>query len=153
MRGDWLRSRTSCVGGAVAADADPTSEMARVLAADPGTSVDALAARAGLSDAASCAGASTGRSGTGPAFLARIARLQRFAKGAVLAPTLGIAELAAAAGYADQSHLAKDTRKFADRTPRELIGVLARSSLAVGADLDGRSVQDGCGPASARWAA
>ena len=40
--------RTGCVRGSrasrrVAADADPTIEMARVLAADPGTSVDALA--------------------------------------------------------------------------------------------------------------
>ena len=126
--------------------------MARVLAADPGTSVDALAARAGLS-ARQLRRRFDRAVGYGPAFLARVARLQRFAKGAVLAPTLGIAELAAAAGYADQSHLAKDTRAFAGRTPRELIGALAGSSLAVGDELDGRSVQDGAGPAGARWAA
>ena len=65
----------------------------------------------------------------------------------------GIAELAAAAGYVDQSHLAKDVRAIADRTPRQLLGVLAGSSLAVDVGADDRSVQDATGPAAARWAA
>ena len=132
--------------------ADPTIGMAHVLVVDPGTSVGALAERAGLS-ARQLRRRFDRTVGYGPAFLARVARLQRFAKGAVRAPGLGIAELAAAAGYADQSHLAKDTRAIADRTPRELIGVLGCSSLAVSGDLDGRSVQDTDRPAHARWAA
>ena len=143
---DLVRSRPEAAG------ADATIEMARVLAVDPGTSVDVLADRAGLSPR-QLRRRFERAVGYGPAFLARVVRLQRFAKGAVRAPTLGIAELAAAAGYTDQSHLAKDTRAFADRTPRELIGVLARSSLAVGDDLDGRSVQDVDRPTHARWAA
>ena len=134
------------------AAADPTIELAGVLATDPGTSVDALAERAGLSTR-QLRRRFERAVGYGPAFLARVSRLQRFAKGAVRVPALGIAELAAAAGYADQSHLAKDTRAFVGRTPRELIGVLAGSSLAVGGDLDGRSVQDGGASVQAPWAA
>ena len=60
--------------------------------------------------------------GYGPAFLARVARLQRFAKAAVRSPELGLAELAAAAGYADQSHLGQghpgDRRPHAARADR-----------------------------------
>ena len=79
---------------------------------------------------ASCAAGSTAPSGTGrrssPASPGSSASPR-----ARCGPGPGIAELATAAGYADQAHLAKDVRAFADRTPRELLGVLARSSLAV----------------------
>ena len=68
--------------------------------------------------------------GYGPAFLARIARLQRFARAAARSPGRSVAELAVFAGYVDQAHLAKDCRSIADVTPRELIAVLPRTSLA-----------------------
>jgi AraC-like DNA-binding protein len=132
--------------------ADPTIEMATYVVADPSTSVDALADRAGVS-ARQLRRRFDRTVGYGPAFLARVARLQRFARGAVRSPALGIAELAASAGYVDQSHLAKDVRAIADRTPRQLIGVLAGSSLAVDVGRDDRSVQDATGPAAAGWAA
>ena len=114
--------------------------------------MDVLADRAGLS-ARQLRRRFDRAVGYGPAFLARVARLQRFAKAAVRSPELGLAELAAVAGYADQPHLAKDTRAITDRTPRQLIAVLGLSSLAVGGDLDGRSVQDADRPADGRWAA
>ena len=79
--------------------------------------------------------------------------LQRFATVAVRRPELGLAELAVTAGYGDQSHLAKDARTFAGRTPRELLGTLGRSSLAVHLAIDGRSVQDGRARPGGRWAA
>jgi AraC-like DNA-binding protein len=133
-------------------DVDPTVELASLLAHDPGTSVDALGDHAGVS-ARQLRRRFDRAVGYGPAFYGRIARLQRFAAGAVRRPDLGLAELAAAAGYADQPHLAKDARAIAGRTPRELIGVLDRSSLAVGVRTDGRSVQDAARAGGARWAA
>jgi len=74
--------------------------------------------------------------GYGPAFYARIARLQRFARAAARWPGRGLAELAAVAGYVDQPHLAKDCRSLARMTPRELVRALPQTSVAV------RSVQD-----------
>ena len=69
--------------------------------------------------------------GYGPAFFARIARMQRFARRAARAPHLGIAEVAAGSGYADQAHAAKDCRAIAGMTPRQLIAALPRTSVAV----------------------
>jgi transcriptional regulator GlxA family with amidase domain len=128
--------------------ADATAAIAAVVAAEPSTSVDVLADRAGVS-ARQLRRRFERAVGYGPAFLSRVARLQRFATGAVRSPGRGLAELAAAAGYADQSHLAKDTRAIAGRTPTELLAVLPRSSLAV----DVRSVQDPAAPPARRWAA
>jgi AraC-like DNA-binding protein len=45
-------------------------------------------------------------------------------------PERGIAELAIAAGYVDQPHLAKDCRALAGVTPRQLIELLPRTSVA-----------------------
>jgi len=60
--------------------------------------------------------------GYGPAVLARILRVQRFLAIARSAgrPT-GLAELALAAGYFDQPHLARDVRDIAGTTPRALL--------------------------------
>ena len=133
-------------------DVDDTVALAGVLAADPRAGVDALAGRAGLS-ARQLRRRFDRAVGYGPAFFARVARLQRFATVAVRRPELGLAELAVTAGYGDQSHLAKDARTFAGRTPRELLGTLGRSSLAVHLAIDGRSVQDGRARPGGRWAA
>ena len=133
-------------------EVDDTVGLAGALAADPRAGVDALAGRAGLS-ARQLRRRFDRAVGYGPAFFARIARLQRFATAAVRRPELGLAELAVTAGYGDQSHLAKDARAFAGRTPRELLGTLGRSSLAVHLAADGRSVQDGVARPGARWAA
>lgn len=127
---------------------DPTTDLAALVAGDPSYGVATLAAVTGVStrqlrrrfDRAV---------GYGPAFYARIARLQRFAKAAVGWPDRGLAELAAGAGYADQSHLGKDTRDLAGRTPAELTATLPRSSLAV----DVRSVRDATAAGRRRLAA
>jgi AraC-like DNA-binding protein len=69
--------------------------------------------------------------GYGPKMFARIARLQRFLAYAAhppsAAPTAigrrpGLAELALAAGYADQPHLTRECRALAGVTPSALIG-------------------------------
>jgi AraC-like DNA-binding protein len=85
--------------------------------------------------------------GYGPAFYARIARLQRFATLALRWPQRGLAELAASAGYTDQSHHGRDTRDIAGRTPTELAATLAGSSVDV------RSVPDRSPASTRRWAA
>jgi AraC-like DNA-binding protein len=85
--------------------------------------------------------------GYGPAFYARVARLQRFAALALRWPERGLAELAASAGYSDQSHLGRDTRDIAGRTPTELTATL------VGSSVDVRSVPDRSAVATRRWAA
>lgn len=63
--------------------------------------------------------------GLSPKRYAQIARLQRFLR---LAKTgsAGLAEVAATAGYSDQSHLNREARGLSGLTPREL--VLPRSS-------------------------
>ena len=135
---DFVRGRVG--------EAEPTVRMAHRLAADPALSVARLADTAGVSprqlrrrfDRAV---------GYGPAFFARIVRLQRFAVGALRHPERTIADLAATAGYADQAHLARDARAITDRTPRQLVGVLGRSSVDPGGG-DGRSVQDRRRPAA-----
>jgi AraC-like DNA-binding protein len=122
--------------------ADPTADLAALVASDPSFGVDALAAETGVSTRQ--LRRRFDRSvGYGPAFFARVARLQRFAMAALGCPGRGLAELAVSAGYADQSHLAKDSRDLAGRTPAELVATLAFSSIAVDIrPVDGRSVQD-----------
>lgn len=137
---DLVRRRSASV--------DPTVALAAELRHDPDASAGALVERSGVS-ARQLRRRFDRSVGYGPAFLARVARLQRFATGAVRQPDLGLAELAATAGYVDQSHLAKDARAIAGRTPRQLVSVLDRSSLAV----DVRSVQDVTDQGRSRWAA
>jgi AraC-like DNA-binding protein len=125
---------------------DPIAELAAFVARDP---------RGGATSLADAAGLSTRQLrrrfdravGYGPAFYARVARLQRFATLALRWPGRGLAELAASAGYADQSHLGRDTREIAGRTPAELTATLAHSSIDV------RSVPDRPPAQARRWAA
>jgi AraC-like DNA-binding protein len=65
--------------------------------------------------------------GYGPATLRRIQRFQRFLAVAAASPAgTGLARLAADAGYADQAHLARETRRLSGRTPSELLARGAR---------------------------
>lgn len=63
--------------------------------------------------------------GYGPAYLLRINRLNRFLWSARRSAASGLAGLASAAGYADQSHLARDVRSIIGTTPKELVHSLA----------------------------
>lgn len=56
--------------------------------------------------------------GVTPVSYARTMRLQRFL--ATARTGVSLAERARAAGYADQSHLTRDTRRLIGRTPAEL---------------------------------
>ena len=132
-----------------------TAELAALVASDPKFGVGQLATETGVSTR-QVRRRFDRDVGYGPAFFARIARLQRFARAAASSPRRGIAELAAHAGYADQPHLAKDCRALAAMTPRELLDVLPRTSIAVTVDRVGprvRSVQDGHGGHERRSAA
>lgn len=55
--------------------------------------------------------------GYGPKTLDRIFRFQRFRSLAARDPTPGLADLAASAGYADQSHLTRECLRLAGETP------------------------------------
>jgi AraC-like DNA-binding protein len=57
--------------------------------------------------------------GYGPKTLQRILRFQRFMQ-QLGSPQIDLAGAAALAGYADQSHLSRETRRLADMTPRQL---------------------------------
>jgi AraC-like DNA-binding protein len=134
-------------------DVDPTADLAALVATDRAFGVGVLAAQTGVSTRQ--LRRRFDRSvGYGPAFYARVARLQRFAAAALRWPERGLAELAVAAGYVDQSHLAKDARDLAGRTPAALVAALPGSSVVV--DLRsarGRSVQDTDPAERSRWAA
>jgi AraC-like DNA-binding protein len=126
--------------------ADPTADLAALITADPGHGVERLAEQTGVSSR-QLRRRFDRDVGYGPAFFARIARLQRFARAAARWPRRGLAELAVLAGYVDQPHLAKDCRALTGMTPRELVTTLPRTSLAV------RSVQDAGVASERRWAA
>ena len=57
--------------------------------------------------------------GYGPKTLARVLRFQRFL--ALARSGDELARLALTAGYADQAHLTRETRRLAGRTPLELV--------------------------------
>ena len=128
------------------------SRCAALLAADPGTRVDVLADRAGVS-ARQLRRRFDRAVGYGPAFLSRVARLQRFAKGAVRAPRSG--------SPSSPRRRATSTSPTSPRTPgrspsarRAAAPRCARWRLAgVDVGADDRSVQDATGPRRARWAA
>jgi transcriptional regulator GlxA family with amidase domain len=111
-------------------DLDGTVELASLVASNPAYGVERLAAQTGVSSRQ--LRRRFDRSvGYEPAFFARISRLQRFARRAAIQPARGLAELASAVGYTDQSHLAKDCRGIASVTPSELVDLLPITSLAV----------------------
>ena len=132
-------------------DPDGTVGLAALVADGRGCRVDELAAFSGVSSR-QLRRRFDRTVGYGPAYYARIARLQRFAAGAARHPGRRLAELAADAGYADQPHLAKDCRDVAGVTPQRLVELLPRSSVDARHG-DVRSVQDGSRRREARSAA
>jgi AraC-like DNA-binding protein len=86
-------------------------------------SVRALAKSLGISERQllrRCIGAL----GYGPKTLDRIFRFQRFRTLAARRPHLGLAQLAAAAGYADQPHLTRECVRLAGETPAAFVARL-----------------------------
>ncbi|WP_191246611.1 helix-turn-helix domain-containing protein [Amycolatopsis deserti] len=59
--------------------------------------------------------------GLGPKALQRVVRFQRFLRSADAARPSSLADSAAAAGYADQAHLTRETRELAGVTPAVLV--------------------------------
>jgi len=104
--------------------------LAGLVGSDPAFGVERLATETGLSSR-QLRRRFDRNVGYGPAFFARIARLQRFARSAALHPASSLAELAVTTGYVDQPHLAKDCRALAGLTPGELVAALPRTSVAV----------------------
>jgi AraC-like DNA-binding protein len=107
---------------------DPVAQqIAAELRADPATTVPDLVRATGLSARQvhrRCAAAF----GYGPSYLRRILRVRRLLAVARRAgPSAGLVDLAVAAGYADQQHLAHESRAIFDRTPTELLRVSASS--------------------------
>lgn len=64
--------------------------------------------------------------GYGPKTLDRILRFQRFLRLAAAGEEPGLSALAAAAGYADQAHLTRETRRLSGLTPAVILGQLGR---------------------------
>ncbi|MBC2592287.1 MULTISPECIES: helix-turn-helix domain-containing protein [Rhodococcus] len=79
--------------------------------------------------------------GYGPATLRSILRLQRFMALADAGPGRGLAELAAVAGYSDQSHLNREARRISTLTPTALLAGEAPRWHGPGSALDVRSIQ------------
>ena len=57
--------------------------------------------------------------GYGPKLLQRVLRFQRFMR-ELAAPPVELARAGLLAGYADQSHLSRETRRLAGLSPRQL---------------------------------
>ena len=71
--------------------------------------------------------------GYGASTLARVLRVQRFLAAArVAGRSTSLADLALAAGYADQPHLSRDVRAIAGSTPTEIVRSVQDDRLAVG---------------------
>ena len=108
-----------------AVDARPVDDVGRAVAAGVGRtqprSVRQLARSTGLSER-QLLRRCTAAFGYGPARLARIRRLHRALHQARASPRpAGLVDLATAAGYADQQHLAHEVRALMGMTPTRLL--------------------------------
>jgi AraC-like DNA-binding protein len=99
---------------------DPTVRAAVDLLARPRAAVADVARRVHLSER-QLERRFTAAVGYGPKTLERILRFQRAVTALGAAGERGVAEAAAAAGYADQSHLSRETRRLAGLSPGELV--------------------------------
>ena len=118
------REAMTILEDAVAARADEAPDLAVeaavALLRSPRTRVRDLAERLGYSERQlhrRCVAAL----GYGPKTLDRILRFQRFRSLSLAQPQLGLAELAGAAGYADQAHLTREALRLGGATPRTLV--------------------------------
>jgi AraC-like DNA-binding protein len=102
----------------VATTPDPAVRHAVHLLESPSASVADAAARAFVSER-ELQRRFKEHIGYGPKTLQRVLRFQRFMKQIAVAP-VDLAWAAAAAGYSDQSHLSRETRRLAGLTPRQL---------------------------------
>ncbi|MGH3008219.1 MAG: helix-turn-helix domain-containing protein [Gaiellaceae bacterium] len=99
---------------------DRAVEAAAAALRSPRTRVGELAERLGIGERQlhrRCVAAL----GYGPKTLDRILRFQRFRALSLARPSLGLVELAAAAGYADQAHLTREALRLGGATPRTLV--------------------------------
>src|SRR6478609_2125181 len=116
---------------------DPLDRAAALAMARPETRVAELGAALGVSER-QLRRRFLDAVGYGPKTLARVLRFQRFLQ--LSAARADLARLALDAGYADQAHLTRETRRLSGRTPAELVasgagpaGERVRSVQAVGA--------------------
>jgi AraC-like DNA-binding protein len=66
--------------------------------------------------------------GYGPRMLGRVHRLQQVLMHHERTPSMPLAELSAAAGYADQAHMSREVRQLSGMTPRQLLASGARAA-------------------------
>jgi AraC-like DNA-binding protein len=66
--------------------------------------------------------------GYGPRMLNRVHRLQQVLRRHERAPSMALAELSSAAGYADQAHMSREVRRLTGMTPRQLLASGARAA-------------------------
>lgn len=97
---------------------DPLTRAAALGMATPGARVNELGAALGVSER-QLRRRFADAVGYGPKTLARVLRFQRFL--ALARSGDDLARLALGAGYADQAHLTRETRRLAGRTPLELL--------------------------------
>ncbi|MCU0490072.1 MAG: AraC family transcriptional regulator [Chloroflexaceae bacterium] len=99
---------------------DPTlAQAARQIIGEKGDlSIEALAQAAHISPRA-LRRKFQGLLGLGPKALARVSRFEAVRDGLWENPDADLAELALAAGYADQAHMQREFRQFSQRTPRQ----------------------------------
>ena len=133
--GEWVDERVAAGGMPALLDivrgrlrgvaVDPLARAAALGMASPGARVDELGTTLGVSER-QLRRRFADAVGYGPKTLARVLRFQRFL--ALARSGDELARIALTAGYADQAHLTRETRRLAGRTPLEL--VLARSTPA-----------------------
>jgi AraC-like DNA-binding protein len=121
---------TDLVAGRVDRDAGVDREVAEasaLLAADPARSLDELCDATGLS-ARQLRRRMTDAVGYSPRLLAGVLRFQRFLRTVrdVSPDDRDLARLAAETGYADQSHLTRECRRFSGSSPAALLAEEAR---------------------------
>jgi len=118
----WMQSADERPDVVVATAIRALQRACRDDVGEPRLSLATLAARTGISER-QLRRRFVDAMGYGPKTFARILRLRRFvAEAASPDPRRSLADLAATAGYADQSHLARECRDLAGCTPGELAG-------------------------------
>ena len=130
--GPWTRAGTTPNGQWAHAGTPPSARRPVARAADrPFRALDGDASVAAIADALGCTPRSVHRRclasfGYGPAVLRRVLRFRHAA--ALLRAGVSPAEVAAAAGYADQPHLSRETRALAGASPGQLARGAKRST-------------------------